>query len=75
MKILIPVYILLLYFTTSGQAQVCTVNITLETQSDVDNFNVDYPSCAELEGNLLITGDDITDISPLAQLDKVIGDL
>ena len=67
-------YVLLICFISNSHAQVCTGNITLETQSDVDNFNIDYPSCTELEGNLLITGEDITDISPLAQLDKVIGD-
>ncbi len=72
-NIIIPIYIFVIFSTLSGQAQVCIGNITLETQSDVDNFNIDYPSCTELEGNLLITGSDITDISPLAQLDKVIG--
>ncbi len=67
-------YVLLICFISNSRAQVCTGNIKLETQSDVDNFNINYPSCTELEGNLLITGNDITDISPLVQLNKVIGD-
>ena len=65
---------LLLFCSTNSNAQVCTGDIKLEAQSDVDNFNINYPSCTEIDGNILITGADITDISPLSQIEKVVGD-
>ena len=74
MKIVALLLLVTIFNASNVKAQVCTGNIVLETQSDVDNFNINYPSCTELVGNLFITGDEISDIGPLSQLAKVTGD-
>ncbi|WP_435579200.1 hypothetical protein, partial [Gilvibacter sp.] len=55
-----------------------TGDITLASQADVDNFAVLYPGCTELNVKLSIGGplseDDITDLSPLSGLTKILGD-
>ena len=52
----------------------CLANgISFLTQSDVDNFQVNYPGCARIEGEVFISGDDISDLSSLLVL-KSFGD-
>jgi hypothetical protein len=48
--------------------QVCTGDVTLSSQAEVDAFN-----CTELTGNLTISGNDITNLDNLASLRKVSG--
>jgi hypothetical protein len=43
-------------------------NIELNTQAQVDNFQATHGSCDTVSGNLVITGDDIVDLTPLADL-------
>lgn len=43
------------------------------TQSDIDNFKTTYPGCKDLEGNLTITGNGITNLSGLSQITSVKG--
>lgn len=53
-------------------------DIVLSTQSEVDAFPTTYFSCSELVGNLTIVSgatDRITDLSPLAGLTHIDGDL
>ncbi len=45
-------------------------NVTLSSQSEVDAFNSQY-----LNGNLTVSGNDITDLSPLADLTRINGAL
>lgn len=47
-------------------------NVALLTQADVNAFNQNYK---EINGNLFIQGDDITDLAPLGNLEKIIGKL
>jgi hypothetical protein len=46
--------------------EVCLGNITLSSQAEVDAFY-----CPEVEGILTITGENITDLSPLSRLRRV----
>ena len=48
--------------------QVCTGDVTLSSQAEVDAFN-----CTELIGNLTISGGDITNLDKLSSLRKVSG--
>ncbi len=49
--------------------------ITFETQADIDNFQTDYPNCTEIEGNVQIEGDEITNLNGLSVLTNIGGRL
>ena len=51
----------------------CPTNLSLTSQSAVNDFPSTYPSCTQLTGYLTIQGADITDLSPLSQLTSVGG--
>ena len=55
----------------SSNQNVCPGDITLSSQTEVDA----WPGCTIVEGTLRIQGSDITDLSPLATLQKVRGAL
>jgi hypothetical protein len=48
--------------------------ITFSTQTEIDNFQTNYPGCTEIEGNVLIFGDNITNLLGLSVLTAVAGD-
>ncbi len=50
-------------------------SILFNTQESVDRFHLDYPGCSEIEGNVKITGIDITNLNGLDMLTSVGGDL
>jgi len=47
--------------------------ITFSTQEQIDNFQVNYPYCTEIEGDVEINGDDITNIDSLNVLTSIGG--
>jgi hypothetical protein len=63
-------------FTSFGQCPV--TDLVLTTQTEVDAFPTDFPGCSALPVNLRISSgptDQITDLSPLSQLNSIDGDL
>jgi hypothetical protein len=50
-------------------------NYVLSSQSDIDNFQLAFPNCAELEGDVIINGSDITNLYGLNLLVSIEGDL
>jgi len=46
-------------------------NVTLLTQAEVDNFVIMYPNCDTIEGFLVVSGNDIVDVSVLSQITTV----
>ncbi len=40
-------------------------------QSDIDNFSENYPSCTDLQGNVIINGYDITNLNGLFEITSV----
>jgi len=50
-------------------------NYYFYTQSEIDDFQVNYPGCTELEGNVVIYGDDITNLNGLYVLTSIGGNL
>ena len=53
----------------------CPVDITFTTQAQIDNFQTDYPGCTVIEGNVLISGGNITNLNGLIVLTAIGGDL
>jgi hypothetical protein len=47
--------------------------ITFTTQSQVDSFQVNYPGCTVIEGGVLITGEEITNLEGLNQITWIKG--
>ena len=72
---IIPNILFLFFISTWGRAQCLTGTICLSTQAEVDAFRTNYPSCTALPGNLTISGNNITDLSPLENLETIGGDL
>ena len=59
-------------------AQPCPDSLYLTRQAQVDSFQILYPNCTEIEGNVKIGeiwGTDITDLSGLSALSSIGGDL
>ena len=53
-------------------AQDCpAANLFFTTQAEIDAFPILYPNCFEVQNNLVVEGDSITDLSPLAQITSV----
>ncbi|WCO03575.1 T9SS type A sorting domain-containing protein [Psychroserpens ponticola] len=49
----------------------CPGTITLTSQAEVDAFPTNYPSCTDIDGTLTISGNDITDLTPLLGIETV----
>jgi len=59
-----------------GYSQSCLPDgILFSTQVEVDSFQINYPNCTVVEGNVEITGDDITNLNGLTALTSIEGDL
>ena len=70
LSILAAIFSFVLMCSKSGNAQVCQADLVLSTQAQVDAFN-----CTEVQGNIIISGADITNLSALSSLTKVVGRL
>jgi hypothetical protein len=60
----------LLAYGESKKVQNCQGDVTLSSQAEVDAF-----TCTEVNGNLTISGGDITNLTSLALLEKISGNL
>ena len=72
------ILLVILGFTlwTIGFSQSCLPDgITFTTQSEIDNFQVNYPGCTEIEGDVEINGDSIVNLHGLFILQQISGDL
>jgi len=49
--------------------------ITFTTQEDIDNFQTNYPGCTEIEGDVVISGNDISNLDSLMALISIGGNL
>ena len=49
--------------------------ITFTTQEQIDNFQVNYPGCSEIEGNVMITGSEIENLDGLGGVTSIMGNL
>ncbi len=77
MRILIPIaLILVLFSTTEVSSQSCLPDgITFSTQAQIDSFQINYPGCTEIEGDVIIQGSDINNLNGLNVLISIGGSL
>jgi len=61
-------------FTAHSFSQPCLPSgITFSTQEQIDNFQTNYPNCTEIEGDVIIEGNDITNLDGLSVLTAIGG--
>lgn len=64
--------ILCLSLLSTGLAQNCIPDIlTLSSQQAVDDFPSNYPTCTNIEGTLVITATDLTNLNGLDQIESI----
>lgn len=70
------IFLFLLVFSHTGSSQSCLPQgITFSTQAQIDNFQIDYPNCAQIEGGLTISGSLITQLDKLSVIKYIGGTL
>ena len=76
MKKIVLVIFLVTMVQVLADAQSCLPDgITFKTQEEINNFQSDYPACTEIEGNVLIEGDEINSLDGLSVLTAIGGRL
>lgn len=74
MKNLMLTLILLSLLVATSKSQSCLPNgILFSTQGSIDSFQINYPGCMEIEGNVEISGEDITNLNGLNVLFSIQG--
>lgn len=75
MKNIILFIVLFFIHTTVTKSQSCLPQgITFTTQDQIDNFQTNYPGCAEIEGDVKIEGSNITNLNGLNVLTACNGE-
>jgi hypothetical protein len=63
-----------LSMASGASAQWCLPEgITFSNQSQIDNFQTNYPGCTKIEGNVVIEGNSISNLNGLSMLDSIGG--
>ena len=79
MKKQLLILALVLVCTTTIHAQIditCLPNgIGIRRQTQIDSFQINYPKCTRIQGNVDIYGPDITNLDSLYTVNKMDGDL
>jgi len=76
MKKLILLFAIIIGIQTIAFSQPCLPEgISIHTQDEIDNFQINHPNCTEIEGNVLINGEGITNLYGLSMLTTVDGHL
>ena len=71
MKNLIIIATFFILKTSVLFSQCPTMALTITTQSEIDNFSVDYPNCVNLDQTLFVDGDDVTNLNGLSALQEI----
>ena len=76
MKKLTLITFVLIFCYVTAYAQSCLPEgITFETQAQIDSFQIIHPNCTEIEGDVEISGNDITNLNGLSLLTSIGGNL
>lgn len=68
--------LLLASITSIAYSQPCLPEgIIFTTQTQIDSFQIMYPNCTEIEGDVEISGDDIVNLNGLSVLTSIDGNL
>jgi hypothetical protein len=73
-KVIVTTALFLLFVSASSQPCL-PEGINFESQAQIDNFQINYPGCTIIEGDVIIEGDDISNLSALNVLTSIQGDL
>jgi len=65
------IFALALFATIFSFAQCPTATLILTTQAEIDDFAIEYPGCSDFEHELIISGNDITNLNGLSSLISV----
>lgn len=72
MKKLTLLFGLVLVIQVVSYSQPCLPEgISFTNQSQIDNFQTNHPNCTEIEGSVLIIGDDITNLDGLSDITSI----
>lgn len=76
-KAAILIIILILWFIDSNSQPCFPDGVIFETQSDIDNYQIDYPNCSNISGNVIIGNNfgDINNLIGLSIIDTIQGNL
>ena len=75
-KLLLIVTLLNLLNFSESWAQPCLPDgIKFTSQEEIDNFQMNYPNCTEIEGTLQIYGYDISNLNGLSVVTSIVGSL
>ncbi len=70
------IVLLFISFTAFSQSPCLPEGITFNTQEQIDNFQLNFPGCTEIEGDVLIFGGwSITNLAGLNMITSIGGDL
>jgi len=72
-KLSFIIFIVVFSYVTSYTQSCLPDSIAFTTQSEIDNFQTNYPNCTEIEGDVLIRGTDITNLNELNVLTSIMG--
>jgi hypothetical protein len=73
-KLVLLLFGLSIWFT--GPSQSCLPEgIMFYTQTDIDSFHTNYPNCTEIDGDVTIAGNDITNLNGLNGVTSIHGEL
>lgn len=76
MKKQILIVFVMIIIAGAATAQSCLPEgITFNTQVQIDSFQINYPNCTEIEGDVTIMGEDITNLNGLSVLSSIVGGL
>jgi len=76
MKNLSLLILILIFCQITASSQPCLPDgIEFTTQAQIDNFQTNYPTCTEIEGDVRIIGDDISNLNGLSVLTSIWGNL
>lgn len=68
--------LILSFFYLTASSQSCLPEgIAFTSQSQIDSFQIYYPNCTQIEGDVVINGNDIDNLTGLNVLTSVEGDL
>lgn len=67
------IFFSLTFTSQHSTAQCGPEDLVLRSQKDVDNFISNYGNCTEIKGNLIVIGQDVTNLDGLHQIKKVNG--
>lgn len=75
MKKLALLFVLAFAIQTTVYSQSCLPDsIIFTTQTQIDSFQINYPNCTTIEGNVRIIGRDLTNLNGLSVLTIIGGD-